>query len=921
MPGPRVSVVVCCLTSIILVLCGCGGGAGAGGSSSSFPTGSYQLSVKAAGAGAGTVSSKPSGIDCGQSCTASFSSGTQVALTASPTANSFFAGWSGACSGTGTCNVTLMQNISVMANFSTSPVLTVALGGTGTGSVTSSPSGINCGKTCNASFDPNSLVTLTATAGTGSLFAGWNGGGCSGTGPNCSVTLSASENVTATFDPIQSLPVLTVGLSGNGTGTVTSQPAGINCGTTCSASFGAGTQVTLTATAGANSQFVAWVGGGCSTNPTCVVTLTASEKVTATFNLIQSEPVLSVILEGSGLGTVTSAPAGINCPQTCSASFATGTQVTLTETPATNSVFAGWGGACSGMNSTCVVTLAASQQVTATFNVNQGVPQLTVTLAGNSTGTVTSSPPGINCPQTCSATFSTGTQVTLTETPENANFVGWGGACNGYASTCPVTMNANQQVTATFNAQNLTAINHIIYLAQENRSFDHYFGALREYWAQNGYPDQSFDGLPQFNPTSGPPPLYGPPPTNPGCNPNSPRLKCDLDPANPITSFHMLTQCTENQPPDWDESHMDWDYYDPTGQQAATLNGFVWSAGTYARDLGFHDIDGIRAMGYYDGGDLNYYYFMASNFATSDRWFSPIMTRTSANRDYLVAATSQGIVYPVGFDKQDDQLLTATTIFQELQAAGISWKIYVDPVGSTCTGPPYEPACLLSLSYMRDFVWGQTIPTQYPNNIGTIGFEGSDYSNDLANGTLPQVAQIEAATYAGYDEHPSDYESRPNHLQYGANYVSQLINGLMASSSWKDSAFILTYDEDGGLYDHVSPQPTVSPDGIKPKDLLPGDICTQTTGPTCDFVYTGYRVPLVVVSPYTQKNYVSHNVADTTAILKFIETRFNVSALTKRDAAQLDMTEFFDFSDPVWLVPPTPPAQDTDDPCYLNHLP
>jgi len=326
-------------------------------------------------------------------------------------------------------------------------------------------------------------------------------------------------------------------------------------------------------------------------------------------------------------------------------------------------------------------------------------------------------------------------------------------------------------------------------------------------------------------------------------------------------------------------------------------------------------------MGYYDGGDLNYYYFMATNFATSDRWFSPIMTRTSANRDYLVAATSQGIVYPVGFDKQDSQLLTATTIFQELQAAGISWKIYVDPVGSTCTGPPYEPACLLNLSYMRDFVWGQTIPTQYPNNIGTIGFEGSDYSNDLANGTLPQVAQIEAATYAGYDEHPSDYESRPNHIQYGANYVSELINGLMASSSWKDSAFILTYDEDGGLYDHVSPQPTVSPDGIKPKDLSPGDICTQSTGPTCDFVYTGYRVPLVVVSPYTQKNYVSHNVADTTAILKFIETRFNVSALTKRDAAQPDMTEFFDFSDPVWLVPPTPPAQNTSDPCYLNHLP
>jgi phospholipase C len=161
----------------------------------------------------------------------------------------------------------------------------------------------------------------------------------------------------------------------------------------------------------------------------------------------------------------------------------------------------------------------------------------------------------------------------------------------------------------------------------------------------------------------------------------------------------------------------------------------------------------------------------------------------------------------------------------------------------------------------------------------------------------------------------------PNDSQKGANYVSSLINGLMASSSWKDSAFILTFDEFGGLYDHVPPQPTVSPDGIKPVDLLPGDVCTQTTGPLCDFVYTGYRVPLLVVSPYTKKNYVSHTPADTTAILKFIETRFDLQPLTQRDAAQMDMTEFFDFTNPVWLTPPSPPSQNTNGACYLDHLP
>jgi phospholipase C len=113
----------------------------------------------------------------------------------------------------------------------------------------------------------------------------------------------------------------------------------------------------------------------------------------------------------------------------------------------------------------------------------------------------------------------------------------------------------------------------------------------------------------------------------------------------------------------------------------------------------------------------------------------------------------------------------------------------------------------------------------------------------------------------------------------------------------------------------------VSPDGIKPVDLLPGDICTTTTGPTCDFVYTGYRVPLIVVSPYSNKNYVSHTVMDATAILKLIETRFNVAALTKRDAAQPDMTEFFNFTSPPWMTPPTPPAQNTSGACYVNSLP
>ena len=190
----------------------------------------------------------------------------------------------------------------------------------------------------------------------------------------------------------------------------------------------------------------------------------------------------------------------------------------------------------------------------------------------------------------------------------------------------------------------------------------------------------------------------------------------------------------------------------------------------------------------------------------------------------------------------------------------------------------------------------------------------SQFLTDAQAGTLPAVSFIEGGYNTGRDEHPD------NNVQTGAAYVQSLIDGLMSSPSWKDSVFILTYDEAGGVYDHVPPQPAVSPDGIAPVDLQPGDTCTGNGGANCDFTFTGFRLPLLVVSPFTKKNYVSHTVADYTAILKLIETRFNLPSLTQRDAAQMDMTEFFDFQNVPWATPPTPPAQTTTGVCDFQHL-
>lgn len=540
--------------------------------------------------------------------------------------------------------------------------------------------------------------------------------------------------------------------------------------------------------------------------------------------------------------------------------------------------------------------------------------------SGTGAGTISSSPAGISCGSTCEASFSAGTVVTLTQTPgATSTFGGWGGGCSG-TSTCSVTMNADATVSATFTAATgIATINHVVILVQENRSLDNYLGALREYWAQNGYPDQSFDGLPQFNPTTGAAPLYGKPPTNPGCNPADPAPSdCVYDTTNTVTSFHLNTVCTENTSPSWDESHNDWDPDDNVGKSASKNDGFVYTAAYDGRALGYYDSGGTRAMGYYDGTQLNYLYFMASNFATSDRFFTPAMSRTNINREYLLGATSGGYAYPNGTSAADTPQLKSETIFQDLQNAGITWKIYVNPGGTGCSGPPYQASCLVATSYLDNFTYAQTVVANYPQNIQPI----SQYFTDLQNGTLPQVAYIAPASDAGLDEHGTDADTdAPTNIESGEAYVASLVNALMNSSSWSSSALFWTYDEAGGLYDHVPPQPMPSPDGIKPKDLLAGDICTTSTGPTCDFTWTGYRIPLVVVSPYAKKNYVDHTVADSTAILKFIETRWNLPPLSKRDAAQIDMTEFFDFDNPAWLTPPTPPAQKTGGACYLDHLP
>jgi hypothetical protein len=259
--------------------------------------------------------------------------------------------------------------------------------GTGSGTVTSSPPGINCGIVCSAGYDEGVEVSLHAAATSGSVFTGWSGGGCSGTG-DCTVTTNADKSVTAMFASAKRY--VTTYRDGAGNGTITSQPAGIQCGATCSASYDLGTHLTLHATPAPGSQFAGWNGGGCSGTDDCEVTVDANKAITGTFGpQDRVSRQLTVEKGGSGSGTVTSTPAAIDCGATCAASFDDGAVVTLHATATTGSTFTGWSGACSGTGD-CVVTIDTAKSVTATFNALPVSRKLTE--SGGDGGTATKPP-------------------------------------------------------------------------------------------------------------------------------------------------------------------------------------------------------------------------------------------------------------------------------------------------------------------------------------------------------------------------------------------------------------------------------------------------------------------------------------------------------------------------------------------------
>ena len=400
----------------------------------------------------------------------------------------------------------------------------------------------------------------------------------------------------------------------------------------------------------------------------------------------------------------------------------------------------------------------------------------------------------------------------------------------------------------------MTEIHHIVYAIQENRSFDAYFGVMNTYRANHGINDSAVDGL--------------------NLNTALPDISGQL-----VKPFHMLTGCMENTQPSWNASHIDYNN--------GKMDNFM-KTGNYFSQSSIIDPNGTRAIGYHNWSDLPYYYALGFNFGISDHWFSSVMGPTGPNRAYTFAGTSLGYV---STPQPPSGGFPNLTIFDLLDQAGISWKYYYQ--NSNATWIPEWSV------YTRDR--SKIVPLN-PN-----------YYNDLADeSTFPEVVFIEEN--GDKDEHPKPdpgTTGSSQNIQQGALLVSKIVDALMESPSWKSSVFILTWDENGGMHDHVVPPTRPKPDGYLPRK-----------NPTVDqpgvFDQSGFRVPLIVVSPWTGPHQVSHTVNDHTAILKFIETRFKLPPLTARDAAADDMLEFFNFTNPPWMTPPSMPTQPTNGPCNLN---
>jgi phospholipase C len=274
---------------------------------------------------------------------------------------------------------------------------------------------------------------------------------------------------------------------------------------------------------------------------------------------------------------------------------------------------------------------------------------------------------------------------------------------------------------------------------------------------------------------------------------------------------------------------------------------------------------GPVSMGYWDKSNLPYTYALASAFPIGDRFFCSVLGQTDPNRRFLIAATSSGMTDDIGTSAGNlvpDLTLALPangTIFDRLSAFGISWRDYAAswPLGATAELYPADDALTAV-------------------NKRTI----AQFHADCASGRLPGVCIVDP-------DYSNQSQENPQNIAVGEAFLAEVVAAVGASPAWRKTMLVINYDEHGGYYDHVVPPVAIAPDAIPPL-VQPGESTYD------GFWRYGFRVPSVVVSAYAKRNHVSHIVYDHTSILAMIERKWNLPALTFRDANANDLMDFLD---------------------------
>jgi phospholipase C len=909
----------------------------------------------------------------------------------------------------------------------TSPTVTIA----------ASPTTIAAGASSTLTVTATNATTVTISGSDGSNKTMAAAGGTLTVTPAATTTYTATATGASGTTPATATATVTVSAAppSNPTVTVSANPTSILAGGTSTLTVATtnATAVQITGTDGSSYNVTLTNGSGTqAVTPAATTTYTATATgatgttpatatATVTVTAPSAPPTVSISVNPTLILR------GASATLTVTASNATGVTVQGTDgslytlpagggtksvSPTTSTTYQATAtGAAGTTPATAQATLTVTQPPAPTVAINanpttiaSGTSSLLTVTATNATSVTVTGTDGTN--QTLPAIGGT---VTVSPTATTKTTYTYTATANGTVGTATATATVTVVPGGT-----VESITHVIFMLQENRSFDSYFGMLNPYRANNKTGAQPWnqgddgtiytvDGIDdKLNKISNTGKGYaGDPTANPPIPPSNPQT---------IKPFKFTSTCVDDMSSAWEES-----FWDVNGSfspnRSITMDGFAGNASGFAQSCvasgtcsgTFNDVNGYRAMGYYDQGFFNYYYYMASNFALSDRWFSPVSSKTIDNRIATFSGgTTEGFVNDPQSDDHIGTQVPIPTIFRELNKANVSWKIYYTVNNALCL---YDDDCQASsatalepsttFSYFTDaYQYLQKNPT--PGNPAgcvsplspseDIGDKNnqfcidlnhiaplSQYYTDLKNGTLPSFSFIEAG-YGNNDEHPGSGQS----VLAGQQEVSYIINSLMQSSAWDNSVFFLAYDEVGGPYDHVPPVPghsndftdtaqkalypdiggstvngvtytnvAVAPDPYAPC-VPPNGLLVTTTPPYCDLdkpgepgttpgdvvteqgfgAQIGFRVPNMVISPFVKRHYVSHIPMDHEAIIRFVEDRFindgstgSPQYLTKRDASEPNLLDFFDFLNVPWASPPTPPTATTNSSsCTPNSL-